>query len=167
MTTATHQTVPGLDISESTAIQPVLQQRLTSLVDLQLTLKHVHWNVVGPNFIAVHEMLDEHVDGIRAMSDELAERIRTLGGEPIGTPGYLVETRNWDDYKLGRGPVADHLDALDGVYSGIIIDHRKAIELTSADPVSEDLLIGQTAKLELFQWFVRSFAEAQPASSRQ
>ncbi len=160
MTTAIHQTVPGLDVADSQVIQPVLQQRLTSLLDLQLTLKHVHWNVVGPDFIAVHEMLDDHVVGVRAMSDELAERMRTLGGEPFGTPGHMVETRNWDDYKLGRGSVVEHLNALDSVYCGIIADHRNAIEKTNKDPVSEDLMIGQTAKLELYQWFVRSFIES-------
>lgn len=165
MTAAIHQTVPGLDISASEAIRPVLQERLTGLLDLQLTLKHVHWNVVGPNFIAVHEMLDEHVEGIRLMSDELAERIRTLGGEPIGTPGHIVDSRDWDDYKLGRAPVGDHLHALDSVYSGIIVDHRSAIEKTAKDPVSEDLLIGQSAKLELYQWFIRSFIESHPNST--
>lgn len=143
----------------------MLQQRLNSLLDLQLTLKHVHWNIVGPNFIAVHEMLDEHVDGVRGMSDAVAERIRTLGGEPIGTPGYLVESRTWDDYDLGRGATVDHLVALDSVYSGVIIDHRNAIAQTSVDPVTEDLLIGQTAKIELYQWFIRSFVETQPVSS--
>ena len=34
-----------------------LEKRLVALLDLQLTLKHIHWNVVGPNFIGVHEML--------------------------------------------------------------------------------------------------------------
>jgi DNA-binding ferritin-like protein len=36
----------------------LLQDRLNALNDPALTLKHVHWNVVGPNFIAVHTMLD-------------------------------------------------------------------------------------------------------------
>ena len=166
MHTPAHQTVPGLDISDSRELQPVLQQRLTSLLDLQLTLKHVHWNVIGPDFIAVHEMLDEHVDGVRAMSDEVAERIRTLGGEPVGTPGFITETRSWHDYRLGRAPVNEHLTALDTVYDGVITDHRAAIQASAADPVSEDMLIGQTGKLELYQWFVRSFIEAQPPAAQ-
>lgn len=134
-----------------------LEDRLVGCIDLQLVLKHIHWNVVGPNFIAVHEMLDEHVVAVRKMSDEIAERISTLGGEPRGTPGHLVAARDWEDYSLGRAPVRQHLDALDRVYSGMIADHRKAIAATAeTDPISEDLLIGQTAQLELFQWFVRA-----------
>jgi len=158
----TYQTVPGLEVSDSLTLQPILQSRLTGVIDLQLTLKHVHWNVIGPDFIAVHEMLDEHVGAVREMSDELAERIRTLGGEPVGTPGHLVQSRDWKDYPLGRALVTEHLEALDRVYNGIVVDHRKAIEATSSDPVSQDMLTGQTAKLELFQWFVRSFLESRP-----
>jgi len=164
MSTPTHSTVPGLDESVSSDLQPMLQERLTSILDLQLTLKHVHWNVVGPNFIAVHEMLDDHVAEVRPMSDALAERIRTLGGVPIGTPAFMVNNRTWDDYELGHGTVADHLTALDAVYDGIISDHRSAIAAASADPITEALLIGQAAKLELYQWFVRSLIESGSSS---
>ncbi|HXL87405.1 MAG TPA: ferritin-like domain-containing protein [Streptosporangiaceae bacterium] len=67
----------------------LLQDRLNSLNDLALTLKHVHWNVTGPNFIALHTMLDPQVEAVRAMVDETAERITVLGGSPSGThAGY-------------------------------------------------------------------------------
>ncbi len=54
----------------------------------------------------------------------------------------------------------EHLGALDSVYDGVIRDHRSAIaSVSDEDPITEDLFIGQTAKLELFQWFVRSHIE--------
>jgi starvation-inducible DNA-binding protein len=150
-------TVPGLDVQSSDELVALLQARLSSLLDLQLTLKHIHWNVVGVSFIAVHEMLDPQVDAVRAMSDAVAERIATLGGEPNGTPGYIVANRTWDDYALHRAPTVRHLSALDAVYSGVISDHRSAIsKFGQLDPVTEDLFIGHTAQLELFQWFVRA-----------
>ena len=137
-----------------------LQVRLTALLDLGLTLKHVHWNVVGPNFISVHEMLDDFVGKVRPMSDAVAERIRTLGGVPCGTPQRIVDTRHWDEYGVGRETSARHLEALDAVFGGIIDDHRKVMEKAGEiDPVTEDLLIGQTAELELMQWFIHSFLE--------
>lgn len=155
-------TVPGLDHDQSTRLHAVLQQRLTAFNDLHLTLKHVHWNVVGPNFIAVHEMLDPQVDLVRGYADEVAERIATLGGTPDGRPGAVVGERSWDDYSLGRDTAQAHLAALDLVYDGVIADHRKAIGTAGElDPVTEDLLIGQAAELEKFQWFVRAHLEDQ------
>jgi DNA-binding ferritin-like protein len=88
--THVNYTVPGMKTDQADEVVALLQDRLHALNDLALTLKHVHWNVVGPNFIAVHTMLDPQVDGVRAMVDAAAERIATLGGSPVGTPGALA-----------------------------------------------------------------------------
>jgi len=141
-------------------VAAALQQRLNALNDLGLTLKHVHWNVVGPHFIAVHEMLDPQVEAVRGFADEVAERIATLGAAPVGTPGALVESRSWDDYSVGRAGAIEHLGALDLVYQGVISEHRQvASDVEEADPVTHDLLIGQLGQLELFHWFIRAHLE--------
>ncbi|MDZ7783973.1 MAG: DNA starvation/stationary phase protection protein Dps [Halioglobus sp.] len=159
--TDTNFTVPGMQNSDAQKVISILDQRMVALIDLGLTLKHVHWNVVGPNFIAVHEMIDPQVDATRAMVDAIAERIATLGGVPVGTPGALAERRDWQDYSLGRALANEHLAALDIVYNGVVEDHRKAIaQLSELDPVSEDLLIGYARDLELFQWFIRAHLES-------
>ncbi|HEY0936668.1 MAG TPA: DNA starvation/stationary phase protection protein [Trebonia sp.] len=142
-------------------VNALLQDRLNSLNDLALTLKHVHWNVVGPNFIAVHTMLDPQVEAVRLMADATAERIAALGGSPVGTPGALVAQRDWDDYSIGRADAIAHLGALDVVYTGIIETHRAAIDTTEElDPVTQDMLIGQAHQLEGFHWFVRAHLES-------
>ncbi len=153
-------TVPGIALEDGHRVAAALQDRLHALNDLQLTLKHVHWNVVGRDFIAVHEMLDPQIDLVRAAVDMTAERMATLGVAPVGTPGALVRDRAWDDYDLGRATCEEHLAALDLVYSGVIEDHRKVIDTVGEiDPVTEDMLIGQTATLEQFQWFLRAHLE--------
>jgi starvation-inducible DNA-binding protein len=158
-------TVPGVSSSDASRVIALLQDRLNALNDLALTLKHVHWNVVGPHFIAVHTMLDPQVDAVRLMVDDTAERLATLGGSPQGTPGALVQQRSWDDYAIGRADAIDHLGALDLVYAGVIEDHRKAIADTDGpDPVTQDLLIAQSGQLEQFQWFVRAHLEGSGGS---
>ena len=157
----TNFTVPGMTKSPADAVIGILEERMVATIDLQLTLKHIHWNVVGPTFISVHEMLDPQVEAVREMTDTIAERIATLGGVPVGTPGSVAQRRHWDDYALGKASVNEHLGALDVVYSGINSGHREAIaELASLDPVSEDILIGDLAQLEQFQWFVRAHLES-------
>ncbi|WP_229053642.1 Dps family protein [Aeromicrobium sp. Leaf350] len=153
-------TIPGLTDAEGEKLAGILQERLHALNDLALTLKHVHWNVVGPHFIAVHEMIDPHVVEVRDAVDETAERIATLGTSPNGLTGDLVKTRTWEDYSLGRATTNEHLGALDLVYQGVIKDHRKAQEaVADLDAVTEDMLIAQLRALELFHWFVRAHLE--------
>jgi starvation-inducible DNA-binding protein len=153
-------TVPGMSDTDAERVVTLLQSRLNASNDLHLTLKHVHWNVVGPHFISVHEMLDPQVDAVRGFADDLAERIATLGGSPVGTPGKLVEARTWEEYSLGRATTQEHLGALDLVYQGVISDYRDGIkELDELDLVTQDMFIAQTEQLELFHWFIRAHLE--------
>lgn len=109
----TEFTIPGLTDTQSRKIADLLQSQLSTYNDLHLTLKHVHWNVVGPNFIGVHEMLDPQVELVRGYADAVAERIAALGRSPQGTPGAILKDRTWDDYSVGRDTVQAHLAALD------------------------------------------------------
>jgi starvation-inducible DNA-binding protein len=153
-------TVPGMRNEDAERVITLLQSRLHAHNDLHLTLKHVHWNVVGPHFIAVHEMIDPQVEAVRAMADDDAERIATLGGSPKGTPGSIVSERTWDDYSIGRATTQEHLGALDIVYRGVIEETRAAVqEVEDLDPVTQDMLIGQLDRLELFHWFIRAHLE--------
>ncbi|MEO9322912.1 DNA starvation/stationary phase protection protein [Nocardioides sp. C4-1] len=153
-------TTPGLETADAERVVALLQDRLNATTDLHLTLKHVHWNVVGPHFISVHEMIDPQVDAVRGFSDAIAERIATLGGSPVGTPGALVEQRSWDEYSIGRATTQEHLGALDVVYQGVITSYRDAIqELDDLDLVTQDMLIAHTDALELFHWFIRAHLE--------
>ena len=150
----------GLDPEDAKLAAETMQEQLTALLDLSLTLKHVQWNVVGPGFLAVHEMLDDHVEKVREMADVLAERVATLGHVPNGLLGYLSDQRRRRDYGLGRATVEAHLGALDLLYSDVIQTHREAAVTTEEpDPVTNDIFIGQSAELEQLQWFVRAHIE--------
>ncbi len=154
-------TIPGMSEKDGREVAELLQKQLSTYNDLHLTLKHVHWNVVGPNFIGVHEMIDPQVELVRGYADEVAERIAALGVSPQGTPGAIIKDRTWDDYSVGRDTVLSHLAALDLVYTGVNEDTRKAIHrLEDLDPVSQDMVIGHAGELEKFQWFVRAHLES-------
>jgi starvation-inducible DNA-binding protein len=156
----TEFTIPGLSHKQGSEVADILQKVLSTYNDLHLTLKHVHWNVVGPNFIGVHEMIDPQVELVRGYADDVAERIAALGKSPQGTPGAIIKDRIWDDYSVGRDTVQAHLAALDLVYTGVIEDLRKGIDrLEDLDLVSQDIFIDHAAELEKFQWFVRAHLE--------
>lgn len=153
-----HYAPPGMDTGQAEKVETILQERLASLIDLSLILKHIHWNVVGNGFVAVHEMMDTQTGKVRDMVDSVAERISTLGGIPGGLASQVVDMRSADDeYALGRAPVMAHLGALDKVYERIGSGHRESIEQVSTlDPITEDMLISQTAQIEMNHWFIRA-----------
>src|SRR6476660_10414492 len=138
----TEFTIPGISEKDGNKIADLLQKQLRKYKYLHLTLKHVHWNVVGPNFIGVHEMIDPQVELVRGYADEVAERIATLGRSPLGTPGAIINDRTWDDYSVERDTVQAHLAAVNLVYEGVVEDTRKSIDRTEdLDPVTQDMLI--------------------------
>ncbi|HEY5891241.1 MAG TPA: DNA starvation/stationary phase protection protein [Acidimicrobiia bacterium] len=151
----------GMSISDAESSNQILQERLSDLIDLSLTLKHVHWNVSGPGFIAVHKLMDAQTALIRDLVDEVAERITTMGGVAAGLAGEVTRMRSQnEDYALGRAPVVAHLGALDQTYSRVCSKHREAAaEIGETDLVSQDLLVGQTGKLDLNHWFIRAHLE--------
>jgi starvation-inducible DNA-binding protein len=153
-------TIPGMSEKQGAEVAELLQKQLSTYNDLHLTLKHIHWNVVGPNFIGVHEMIDPQVVLVRGYADDVAERIAALGYSPKGTPGAIIGDRTWDDYSVNRDTVQAHLAALDLVYTGVIEDTRKGIDrLEELDLVTQDMLIEHAAEMEKFQWFVRAHLE--------
>ncbi len=150
-------TVPGLTNDHANQLITELQGRLNDYNDLHLILKHAHWNVVGPNFIAVHEMIDPQVDLVRGYADEVAERISTLGGEPDGTPVGQTTDRTPLKYAPQKASVEDHLSAIDATYTQVLEQVRASMKIAGdVDPVTEDVFIAHAAELEKFQWFVRA-----------
>ena len=156
----TEFTIPGLSEKDGNEVADLLQKQLSTYNDLHLTLKHVHWNVVGPNFIGVHEMIDPQVELVRGYADEVAERIAALGKSPQGTPGAIIKDRTWDDYSVEpRHRAGAPGRARPGLHRrdrGHPQGHRPLEDL---DLVSQDMLIDHAAELEKFQWFVRAHLE--------
>src|SRR5579862_6301655 len=67
-----------------TKIIELLNARLADAIDLGAQTKHAHWNVKGPNFIALHELFDKIYSEVSEDVDMIAERIMQLGGSAHG-----------------------------------------------------------------------------------
>jgi starvation-inducible DNA-binding protein len=131
----------------------VLQDTLADLVDLSLVAKQAHWNVVGRNFREAHLHLDELVDLARGYTDDVAERAATLGVSPDGRAATVAKTSGLPAFDEGWRSVDDVTAAVVALLETLIARFRERIEATDEpDPVTQDLLIGMTAKLEEAHW---------------
>ena len=68
-----------------------MNARLVDAVDLATQMKQAHWNVKGPNFIALCEMFDAMDGEIQAHVDDIVERVVALGGTALGTASVAAE----------------------------------------------------------------------------
>src|SRR5438046_7766836 len=100
MAGTTHPTLN--DIPESTRGQVIdlLNQRLADAIDLQLQTKQAHWNVKGPQFIALHKLFDELHDAALEYVDLLAERVIQVGGIAEGTGAIVAERSELPQYPI-------------------------------------------------------------------
>src|SRR6476661_2964933 len=64
---------------------------------LYLKTKNFHWHVSGPHFRDYHLLLDEQGDQIFAMTDELAERVRKVGGTTLRSIGHISKLQRIAD----------------------------------------------------------------------
>ena len=134
-----------------------LNRHLATSSDLVSQLKQAHRNVVGENFIALHELFDRQADLIRGYADEYAERIRALDGLPQGTVRQAAGASELPEFPEGE------VDAR--TTAGIIEDrfaHYSAMlgegisESEGVDPTTQDLLIEVQREVDRQAWFLRA-----------
>jgi starvation-inducible DNA-binding protein len=77
------ETVTDLNSETVIELSGVLRRLLADVFALYLKTKNFHWHMSGPHFRDYHLLLDEHADQIFAMTDDIAERARKLGGTTL------------------------------------------------------------------------------------
>src|SRR6202451_2837804 len=84
-----------------------LRKLLADTFALYLKTKNFHWHMSGQHFRDYHLLLDEHGDQIFAMTDDIAERVRKLGGTTIRSIGHIARLQRLSDND------AEYVDAPD------------------------------------------------------
>lgn len=118
-----------------------------------------HWNVTGPRFYSVHEFLEKHYREMLEMIDDVAERVREIGGKPSGTMKEFCEMTRINE-SPGSFPDTSHMisDLLRD-HSSIVVEIRNLIDensKTDLDPGTEDFLTGLLKKHEEMAWMLKS-----------
>src|SRR2546427_11500335 len=102
------------DLPEASRLEVIglLNQRLADAIDLQTQCKQAHWNVKGPDFIALHKLFDEVNDAVEEYVDLIAERAVQLGGVADGTARVAAKRSSLPEYAVKDGDGRAHVEAL-------------------------------------------------------
>ncbi|QYO66710.1 DNA starvation/stationary phase protection protein Dps [Leptolyngbya sp. 7M] len=136
----------------------ILNQSLSDALDLRSQAKQAHWNVKGPNFIALHELFDQVATEIDTHADDLAERVTTLGGTAMGTVRVAAECSSLSQYPLEITDGSAHVDALSTALADFGKKVRKNIDATDelGDADTADLYTEISRGVDKLLWFVEA-----------
>ncbi len=152
----------GLTDEQRQGVIGILNADLADFYLLLIKTKKYHWDVVGPQFRSLHELWEEHYMTLTQNIDETAERVRALGGYPVGTAaGFLNLTSLREHpgdlpnaYEMVARLVVDHEQVIRNLR-----DHIDRCDQTFNDQGTADFLTGLLSGHEEMAWMLRSFIE--------
>ncbi|MEC4896107.1 MAG: Dps family protein [Oscillatoria sp. PMC 1051.18] len=154
----------GLSEQQRQGTIEILNRDLSDFYLLNIKTKKYHWDVVGPQFRSLHEIWEEHYEILSVNIDETAERIRALGGYPVGTAAGFLEHATIKEHD-GDVPTANEMvEDLVVTHEQIIRNLREDIDSCSEkyhDEGTADFITGLMEQHEEMAWMLRSFIEGE------
>jgi starvation-inducible DNA-binding protein len=140
----------------------LLNQRLADATDLKSQAKQAHWNVKGPNFIALHELFDQVSKDLDPHIDDIAERVTTLGGTAMGTVRLAAQNSSLNEYPHEISDGTAHVDALSSALADFGKKVRADIDKSEGldDKDTADLFTGISRDVDKLLWFVEAHIQA-------
>ena len=157
-----HSTKNDLPAERRATLAQLLNERLADLIDLGLQAKQAHWNVKGPNFIALHKLFDDVAEEVEEYTDDVAERILALGGTAEGTLDAVGKRTKLPTYPTNLSAGRDHVEAFSTALAtagkAVRASIDRAAELGDAD--TSDLFTGISRGLDKSLWFVEAHLQS-------
>jgi starvation-inducible DNA-binding protein len=164
MSTHTHEdskaaktNVPdGFDTEQVKNLSSVLNGLLADAFALYLKTKNFHWHMSGPHFRDYHLLLDEHASQVFAITDDIAERVRKVGGSTIHSIGHIAKLQRIADNDQEFVPARDMLLELHSDNKAFIESLRSAHEVASQsnDYATTSLIEVWIDEAERRAWFL-------------
>ena len=140
------------------AICQALLPVLTDGIDLHSQIKVAHWNIKGPQFAALHPLLDQFATDLQGKNDTLAERVVTLGSLAVGTSRHVAAHSRLQDYPQDVTRDLEHVKLLAERIGAYLAGVRaaRAAALEHADDDTVDVLTGIVTMFEKHAWFLHA-----------
>ena len=148
--------LPGLERGLGQQLIACLNGSLATLTDLVTAYKQAHWNVLGPDFAALHELFEQFAIETRAYTDLVAERATALGGAAHGTLQAAAQATTLPPFPPDERVQTRLLEELAQRLDRVVADVREAIDAAADEPVTQDLYIEVAQGLEKQRWMLRA-----------
>ena len=137
-------------------ISGALNALLADVFSLYLKTKNFHWHMSGPHFRDYHLLLDEHAEQIFAMTDDIAERVRKIGGTTIRSVGHIARLQRLGDNDAEFVTPDDMLSELRENELALIHSMRAAHDLCddAGDVATASLLENWIDQAQRRNWFL-------------
>jgi starvation-inducible DNA-binding protein len=137
-------------------LSSVLNAVLADVFSLYLKTKNFHWHMSGPHFRDYHLLLDEQGSQIFAISDDIAERVRKIGGTTIRSIGHIARLQRINDNDQEFVPARDMLLELHADNKSLVESLRTAHEVSSKanDYATTSLIEVWIDEAERRAWFL-------------
>ena len=137
-------------------VSAALNLLLADAFALYMKTKNFHWHVSGRHFRDYHLLLDEQGEQIFATTDDLAERIRKIGGTTIRSIGQISKLQTIKDNNEAFVPPREMLRELMEDNKKLIVNMRKAHEAASKydDSATTSILENFIDGAERRTWFL-------------
>ncbi len=140
-----------------------LQQTLTELQQLQLQTKQAHWNVSGTLFYPLHELLQDHYEGVAKYADEVAERLQGIGVSSDGRANTIIRGSRIPEYPGGFVDDAQVIQWFAQYYRVTSDEIAQGIKATEdTDPTTSNLLQEVQHAIDKYQWQMRAMIQPTP-----
>jgi starvation-inducible DNA-binding protein len=138
------------------AVSAELNKLLADTFALYLKTKNFHWHVSGPHFRDYHLMLDEQSEQIFAMTDDLAERVRKIGGTTLRSIGHIAKLQRIPDNDASFVPPLEMLRELTKDNKAMTAAMREAHEVADkhGDVATTSILETFIDQTERRTWFL-------------
>jgi starvation-inducible DNA-binding protein len=148
MTTQTRSL--GINVEK---VEAELRPLQMDLMALSLQAKQLHWNVEGRQFMSVHEQLDTIVADARSFTDEVAERLVTIGGRADGQASDIANETSLPPVAQGRISDTEAVRLMTDRLSQVASRARQSAEhLSDVDVGSHDICVGILRAMEKHYW---------------
>lgn len=139
-------------------VNEILNAQLADTFDMLSLIKQAHWNVKGPQFIALHKLFDELAEGMLGYVDMIAERITALGGIAMGTVRMAAAASRLDPYPQGLVEDLETVRFLAKQMASLAASTRAAADQAEAlrDMGTNDLFIEIVRDLDKWLWFLEA-----------